>query len=292
MSVISRLRAATEGFLSGGLSDRQRRFWADNGYLVLRKHFRRSRVERINRIVDDCWEGRFRPDPPIALDVFVGTPHERRVGLHNAPREARRERYKLNDLFLVNDAVRSLVLDARLVRVLSQLIHDAPIACNTLNLEYGSEQAFHTDTLYMPAPSGVGATPDATRMIATWIALEPCTLDAGPLAYYPGSHKIPAYRFHHGGTHAHDPEMGGYYDYMHRQVEEQGLRMEKLEADAGDVLIWHELLFHGGFRIDTPGKTRKSLVTHYWPSADVPVEKRRACGKGFYLDRLPHAPAA
>jgi phytanoyl-CoA hydroxylase len=292
MNVLPRLRAATEGVLRRGLSGRQKRFWLDNGYLILRNHFSPSEVDRVNRVVDDCWEGRFRPDPPVALDVFVGTSRERRVGLDNAPREARAERYKLNDLFLVNEAVRSLILEKRLVRVLADLIDDAPLACNTLNLEYGSEQPFHTDTLYMPAPCGIGATPDSSRMIATWIALEPCALDAGPLAYYVGSHRIPPYRFHHGGTHWDDPEMGRYYDYMHRQVAEHGLKVEKLEANAGDVLIWHELLFHGGLKIDNPGKTRRSMVTHYWPSTDVPLEKRRAWGSGFYLDRPPAAPAA
>ena len=54
----------------------------------------------------------------------------------------------------------------------------------TLNFEYGSEQMHHIDTLYMPPPI-------PNKLIVTWIALEDCRPDAGPLIYYPGSHRFP-----------------------------------------------------------------------------------------------------
>ena len=62
------------------------------------------------------------------------------------------------------------------------------MAFQTPNLEFGSQQEFHFDTFRMPAPI-------ENKMVAAWIALEDVHPDSGPLRYYPGSHKIPPFRF-------------------------------------------------------------------------------------------------
>jgi hypothetical protein len=37
---------------------------------------------------------------------------------------------------------------------------------------------------------------------------------------------------------------------------------------AGDALIWHAQVIHGGTPIRDPNRTRKSLVVHYFRSCD------------------------
>jgi ectoine hydroxylase-related dioxygenase (phytanoyl-CoA dioxygenase family) len=58
--------------------------------------------------------------------------------------------------------------------------------CNSLNFERGSQQPFHI-TLVHAAPwrqDGRGL-----------VAVDDVDADNGPMAYYPGSHRIPPYRF-------------------------------------------------------------------------------------------------
>jgi len=51
------------------------------------------------------------------------------------------------------------------------------MVCNTLNLEYGSQQDMHQDTLYMPSRV-------INKMVASWIALEPATSGIEPIAFH------------------------------------------------------------------------------------------------------------
>lgn len=45
----------------------------------------------------------------------------------------------------------------------------------------------------------------------------------------------------------------------------QGLKLEKVSANVGDLIIWHPELPHGGSKILNRGNTRHSLVCHYMP---------------------------
>jgi hypothetical protein len=151
--------------------------------------FRKSVL--INHLVDRLWAERSRPDNPLVIDVFIGTPDERRIYFRDAPAPARDVPYKLNDLFLESTLVRDTITDPALCRILAGLLDCDPMVCNSLTFERGSEQGFHFDTFYMPAPV-------QNKMVATWIALEGVHRDAGPLQYCPGSHKTPPYRFQMG----------------------------------------------------------------------------------------------
>lgn len=57
------------------------------------------------------------------------------------------------------------------------LLEGTPLVMNTLNFEYGAQQDDHIDTVYMPPKK-------ENCMLATWIALETITANAGPLRYY------------------------------------------------------------------------------------------------------------
>lgn len=259
------------------LSAEQRAHWEREGFLVLPGHFRADQVEALNAHVDALWrDSRHRRIETVA-DIFIGAPGERRCHLSDAPAEARQTPYKLSDLFLESDIVRGLILEPRLAAILADLLGATPLACNTLNLEFGSQQRDHTDSLYM-------SSPDREHLVASWIALEDGSPDSGPLRYYAGSHRIPPYTFSHGGIAAVDAEMPGYYAYMTRELAARGLSASTFIPRAGDVFIWHGQLFHGGEPIRNPTLTRKSLVTHYWRAMDVRRLHGRA-GGGYWMRR-------
>ena len=176
------------------LTQEQKDFWHQNGYILLNKFYRRREINRINKIVDQLWLNRSQLDANYVIDIFVESEQEKRIYFRDAPADARSKPYKLNDLFLSSDEVRNMVAGERLAPILRELLEgDLPMICNTLTFEFGSQQDYHFDTFYMPPP-----TPN--KMIASWIALEKAHKKNGPLTYYPGSHKIPPFLFSNGKT--------------------------------------------------------------------------------------------
>ncbi len=262
------------------LSTAQRTFWEENGYLILERHFSLDRVDALNRCVDEVWADSRRHRRPTVADIFIDSPQERRTLLSDAPLEARKAPHKINDLFLESELIRETILETRLSLLLEELLGAPPLVCNSLNLEFGSQQADHCDSIYMSAPV-------KQYLAATWIALEDCSPDAGPLRFYPGSHKIPPYRFSNGSTAAIYEEMPEYASRMATELARRGLEPEIFLAKAGDVLVWHSQLFHGGETIRDPSRTRRSLVTHYWRARDLRLDHGKVGPGRYYLNRSP-----
>jgi phytanoyl-CoA hydroxylase len=269
------------------LTEPQRTAWHDDGFLVLRGFLDDGATRSLNEAVDRAWATRARDDNPLVADVWLDdAARARRLPFRDVPDDARAHPHKLNDLYLVDPAVRDVTLSRPLARILGELVDSDVAICNSLNLEWGSEQPYHFDTYYMPGPR-----PDG--MVATSICLEDHHHDAGPLTYYPGSHRIPAYRFSHGERHAAMDEMDAAADYARREIDARGLEPVDFEGSAGDVVVWHEQLYHGGGAIADRQRTRRTLVTHYWCRDGLTLAPEARLAKigrhRFYIDR-PHQP--
>jgi phytanoyl-CoA hydroxylase len=262
------------------LSAEQRAFWEANGFLVLPGHFSREQIAAVNGHIDQLWQESRGKRRETVVDIFIGTPREKRTRLSDAPLEARLTPHKLNDLYLESDVIRRTVLEERLASVLEEVLEGPPLVCNSLNLEFGSQQRDHTDSLYMTAPVGL-------YLAASWVALEDGSPDSGPLRYYAGSHKIPPFLFTTGAITAVDAEMPRYYEYMLRELERRGIKAETFVPKVGDVFIWHSQLYHGGEPIRNPSLTRRSLVTHYWRAQDVPRRHGTVGPHRYYFRRPP-----
>lgn len=159
-------------------------------------------------------------------------------------------------------ADREFFRDPEMLRLLTFLLGKPLIPFQSLGFTLGSEQRIHSDSIHMStAPPGY--------LIATWIALEDCTLENGPLVYYPGSHRLP-----YVSTEDYDSgntalTIGAdsnrrYEDKIESLIREQGLTRQPFLARRGDVLVWHANLLHGGSPITRPGATRRSMVCHYF----------------------------
>jgi hypothetical protein len=189
--------------------------------------------------------------------------------------------FKFHDLHLLGEEIRDLALDAGLAAILGDLLGDAAVLCSSLSFEKGSSQPKHIDSLYM--------TPRTPHSLVTaWVALEDVHPDAGPLVYYPGSHKIPLYTFNDGSHHATRDEIVDWFDYIDVQLRLRGLRGRKLLARKGDVLIWHSDLVHGGSPIADFRRTCASVACHYFSAIDC-VERGmdiEPLNGGYWLKRL------
>jgi len=259
----------------------QLRDWDRDGFVVLPRLFDPARLEQASARLDELWTERRNNDHSLVVDIFLSGGDPARVRLCDAPDEAKHQVYKLNDVYLIDEGVRSLILDERLLNVLRNLVGDDVVAFNSLHFDRGSTQGYHFDTFFMPPPPG-------GQLIVSSICLEDVHPDAGPLMYYPGSHRVPPYRNSDGGSHARNAsEVAEGVAHGQAGCEQLGLRPATFDGNAGDVFIWHEQLFHGGQAINDFSRTRRSIVTHYWTKSQMRDWDVRPHGRGWYVHR-PH----
>jgi phytanoyl-CoA hydroxylase len=152
--------------------------------------------------------------------------------------------------------------DKNLIELLSTLLKEDIKLFQSINFKMGSQQRTHSDSIHMTTfPNG--------GLFGVWIALEDIDLDNGPLHYYPGSHQLPYYLnkdYNNEGNYflIGDKDYPEYEKMIAQKITRQGLEKKVFTAKAGDVLIWHANLFHGGEPHINKSKTRKSMVFHYY----------------------------
>ena len=259
------------------LTPEQLHHWHQQGFLVLRGLATADEIAAVRAAVDDEWRNAAANDHVI--DVLDGPHAGRWFRLANAPEGARDTAYKLNNLFARRADIRRVALAPPLRAAVAQLLEGEPTICNSLNFERGSQQAFHIDTWYMPPPA-------EGRMVVASICLDGVDADNGPIAYYPGSHRIPPYRFSDGRLNERAEEAPLCRAYLEREIAARGLQPVEFRGASGDVLLWHAQLVHGGRPIGDLARTRASLVVHYWRAGDLPAaEVRVDQASGSYLGR-------
>ncbi len=158
--------------------------------------------------------------------------------------------------------LRKIASEAPLLELLSSLLSEKAILFQSINFLEGSEQETHSDSIHMTTfPLG--------GLLGLWVALEDIEMDNGPLHYYPGSHKLPYYLnkdYENEGNFflIGNKDYCEYEEMIKGKLEEHALEKKVFSAKAGDLLIWHANLFHGGEKHINKQKTRKSVVFHYY----------------------------
>ncbi|MES2999739.1 MAG: phytanoyl-CoA dioxygenase family protein [Pseudomonadota bacterium] len=257
--------------------------FASDGFLVLNGFYRDEQLDRVSSLIAQ----RKRERPLNVVVDMLDTGERTALGLLS-PEEIETRRMKISDLYLDMPDIRQLALSSELLSVLTELLGHVPVLCNSLYLEKGSAQPPHVDALYMTPRS-------EEHLIASWVALEDSHPDAGPLEYFPGSHRLPQMIFSNGTRHFEPDEMPKWEAYMADQVKNAGLAKKSFSAKKGDVLIWHSNLLHGGGQINNPELTRKSLVFHYYSKTDAQAQRctLEHLNRAFWMNRPPHPlPAA
>ena len=269
-----------QGYNDLPLSQEQISLWENQGYIILRGFFDQQDIHTFNEFINSLWDTRSNNKHALAVDVDLNTPNAKRISFSKANIDAKSRPYKLNDLYVNYPEVRQLCLAPKLTAVIKQLLSGQPTVINTLSMEFGTQQPDHIDTFFMPPRV-------ENKMLASWIALDKTHDDNGPLQFYPGSHKIPPYRFSHGKLNAVGNEMNAFYQYIRPELKKRNIKPICFYAEPGDVLLWHAQLLHGG----TPIKqmtTRRSLVTHYFRKQDMLNRfwrLRKHTKNGYYLKR-------
>ncbi|NQY98851.1 MAG: phytanoyl-CoA dioxygenase family protein [Henriciella sp.] len=161
---------------------------------------------------------------------------------------------RIQDGWISDSVIGRLAVHPPILEILSSLYGRRAFPFQTLNFEFGTQQMPHSDTYHFDSTPG-------RFMCGVWVALENISSDAGPLVYYPGSHRLPILK---------RDEIGGektYQDYekqIQSLIEEHGLQPEYGLLKRGQALIWAANLIHGGSIHADSAKTRLSQVTHYY----------------------------
>ena len=168
---------------------------------------------------------------------------------------------RVQDAWKQYEEIRRLAAHPRILDLLSALYGRRAWPFQTLNFPVGTQQPAHTDAVHF------SSVPERF-MCGVWIALEDIHDDAGPLEYYPGSHRWPMYGNDQLGLCAadHGGPMGQLvYEPLWRElVKLHGLQAQRFTAREGQALIWTANLLHGGAAQNDRARTRWSQVTHYY----------------------------
>ncbi len=235
--------------------------FVEKGYLTLRLDLEPELFAEIDESVDRLW----REKPHDVAFAYRG-----RLTPFCYADEAlqRRPGCRIADLHSWSPGACELYLHPHLFEVVNLLFGQPAVATQSLYFSNGSLQALHRDPVHVPA------TPP-WHLLAAWIALEDVDPRSGVLAYVPGSHRLPYYRFSNGdyrfdASHHGDAEAEAMALSERTRCEEAGLAVERFLPRRGEALIWHHSLLHGGPQAEDPNLTRKSFVVHYTTRANQP----------------------
>lgn len=235
-----------------------------DGYLVIPGAVPPAEVAAMRAELDRVWAA---PPPGLLIETYEPD----RVMKYIAPDIRHRAgATKLLDLYTVSRLTQAVTAAPACIRFLSAVFEDTPKAFQQLCFWNGSQQSMHKDTAYVKIDS------NPLSLAATWLALEDVEEGAGELEYYIGSHRAPDFVF--GGVskwvEGHLGEHDRFLASLHADAARFGHTRASFRARAGDVLIWHADLAHGGTPITRQGQTRRSLVTHFTAGRDTPFYRR------------------
>ncbi len=160
----------------------------------------------------------------------------------------------VENAWMSNRAVQNIATHASLIRLLSCLYGRRAFPFETRNFAYGTERKAHADAYqFNSRPQGFSCS--------VWVALEEVDEEAGPLFYYPESHKRPY-------TDRRDLEgEKSYADYERHvgaQIAARSYRQEQARLQKGQAVILSANLLHGDSPRLNPALTRCMQATHYF----------------------------
>jgi hypothetical protein len=168
---------------------------------------------------------------------------------------------RIQDAWKINADVRAIATNEAIVDLLTRIYGRRAFPFQTLNFPVGTQQKVHSDSVHF------SSVPERF-LCGVWLALEDIDPRAGPLVYYPGSHKWPILTNEMLARRVGwAPEMeaqGAFEATWEALIAASGIEPVSFLPRKGQALIWAANLLHGGSAQTDPGLTRWSQVTHYY----------------------------
>jgi ectoine hydroxylase-related dioxygenase (phytanoyl-CoA dioxygenase family) len=222
---------------TANLTAEQRETFDRDGYVVLESPG--FQEEQLDAIVD-ALQGKY---------IYEGTKVDD-DGLFHSPG-------RILDVWQIDENVKAVATNPTVLAILEELYGRKPLPFQTINFEYGTEQAVHSDTIHFNSePPGF--------MCGVWVALEDIDMDNGPLIYYPGTHRLPEVKMQDVGAPPGHESYPEYERFITEKVEREGHEARYGTMRKGQALIWSSNILHGGAPRRDSSRTRESQVTHYF----------------------------
>jgi phytanoyl-CoA hydroxylase len=280
---IDRDDADVDGYVEQLKSDLQH--WREKGYVIFRNA---CSHELIDKFLGDCEElFRDRQKYPSVLARMVRKENPITSVADMTDQDVQRVGNRLIDFHMFSVAGKQLIMAPRIVDFLHAVFRDQVVAMQSLTFKNSSEQALHQDFAFV-------VSRNVSHLAASWIALEDVHEDAGPLALYPGSHRIKKFDWGNGifKTPSSTAPPEAFRAHIEAEVNRLNLEREIFMAKKGDVLIWHSALAHEGTRQKDRTRTRYSLVAHYTSEPYWPEEAYTPRAHASYPGPLRRPPVA
>lgn len=240
--------------------------WREHGVVIFEGALEAGAIQELLDDID------YLVRHPSEFDITVETRGERHRPIREIASEELRERdrLKINNVHFISRAALRCALNRFVASFLGHVFRDAPCILQSLFFVKGSQQPIHLDYPYVRCQQHIA------NLAASWVALEDVHEDAGPLAYYCGSHtpeKTPFFDWGQGSIlmepdSVRQPQE--FSDYLAARMAHLNIAPRIFLPKKGDLLIWHGYLAHAGTPIHDPGRTRKSFVTHYTCRSSYP----------------------
>lgn len=168
---------------------------------------------------------------------------------------------RIQDAWKFDADVHAIAANAGVLDLLGKLYGRAAFPFQTLNFPVGTQQGAHADIVHF-------SSQPEKFMCGVWLAMEDIAAEAGPLFYYPGSHRWPvmsnALVGRRGSGASLESAQHPFEQAWTMLCAATGAEPEVFLARKGQALIWTANLLHGGSAQADPRLTRWSQVTHYY----------------------------
>ena len=239
------------------LTEAQKNFYQDNGYVVVKGLFS---PEEVAGYREHYMALRQSPQPGDDTGIDIGGDDP----IKRYPRMIQPNRWDARS--------HQFMLDARLKECLTELLDREPYAVQTMVYfkPAGSRgQALHQDNYYLRVKPGT--------CMAAWMALDDCDEANGCMQVVPGSHTWDILCTQEADTTISFTDVTVPLP--------AGKAARPVLMAAGDVLFFNGSIVHGSFPNTTQDRFRRSLVAHYIEGDAVAVSK--SYQPAFRMDGTP-----
>ncbi|MBM7589644.1 phytanoyl-CoA dioxygenase family protein [Brevibacillus fulvus] len=216
------------------VSEEQKRFFEQEGYLVVKGVYSRAEVEQVNEEYFKFWldlmaSGKIQQDSKRPLEsVFP----------------------RLRDYHRENETVTKFIIDPRLMEIMEYLLGEPILVIQT---SYYFKTPGTRGLPYHQDNYSIGVVPDTTY--AAWVSLDPSDQENGGLSFVRKTQQFELL------SPKVVPETVSVYGQMIEVPE--GYETVEVTTEPGDVVIFNGNILHGSSENFSRHRFRRVLVTHY-----------------------------
>jgi phytanoyl-CoA hydroxylase len=237
-------------------SEEFRRYYAENGYVVIRDVIPRE----LCHAAMECFEQEVKPYKGFIYRQTTANPERHVITSHG---------------FMLNPILNVQSLDARRFRrfrqlglevithsniqaIVRALLGEPGKLVQSMYFQGNPSTWAHQDTYYLDAE-------EIGRMTAAWFAMEDIAPGAGRFFVYPRSHLIDMAK--NGGDFDIAFNHARYKKLAVEIIRKHGLECRAPALRRGDVLLWSSKTMHGSLETAQPQFSRSSFTAHYIPDS-------------------------